>query len=68
MNHAPYSQLIVFEFLAAFLFVYGNLCSTSIYESDAQAEGVFFMAICFSGALCGANINPVITIANCLKK
>lgn len=26
------------------------------------------MAIFFSGPLCGANINPVITISNCLKK
>jgi glycerol uptake facilitator-like aquaporin len=26
------------------------------------------MAICFSGSLCGANLNPVITISNCLKK
>jgi len=26
------------------------------------------MAILFSGPFCGANINPVITISNCLKK
>jgi len=35
---------------------------------DAQAAGTLLMAIFFSGLLCGANVNPTITLANFLKK
>ena len=68
MNLADNTQTFIFEFIAIFLFTYGYTCFISINEIDAQATGCLLMAILFSGPFCGANINPVITISNCLKK
>lgn len=68
MNQADGLQTCTFEFIAVFLFTYGYTCSLSIFEVDAQAAGCLLIAICFSGSFCGANINPMVTISNCLKK
>ena len=68
MNKAPHTQTFVFEFLAMFLFTYGYSCSISITEVDVQAAGSLFLAMALTGPVCGANVNPVITIANFLKR
>jgi hypothetical protein len=68
MNLASRTQLFIFEFAAVFLFTYTYNCSVSSFETDAQAAGALLMAIFFSGSLCGANINPAITLSNFLKK
>lgn len=68
MAKASYAQIITFEALAVFLFLYGYHCSISVFEVDAQASGCLLMAIAFTGSLSGGNINPIITASNCLKK
>lgn len=68
MNEAPLLQIFLFECLAVFLFTYGYLCAISYVGNDMQAAGLLLLAIGISGSLCGANINPVITLSNCLKK
>lgn len=68
MNIASPQQLFLFEFAAVFLFTYAYNCSVSVFEVDAQAAGGLLMAIFFSGSLCGANINPMVTLSNFFKK
>jgi len=38
------------------------------YEVDTQAAGAILMAICLTTPFCGANLNPMVTLSNCLKK
>lgn len=67
MNKASHSQTFVFEFLGMFLFTYGYSCSISISQVDVEAAGSLFLAMVLTGPVCGANLNPVITVANFLK-
>ena len=51
-----------------FIFTY-TLCSAMVaYEVDTQAAGAILMAICLTTPFCGANLNPMVTLSNCLKK
>ena len=68
MNDAPHLQIFVFECLAVFLFTFGYLCAITCVGNDMQAAGMLLVSIGVCGSLCGANINPVITLSNCLKK
>lgn len=68
MNEAPRLQLFVFECLGVFLFMFGYLCAITFIGNDMQAAGLLLVSIGICGSLCGANINPVITLSNCLKK
>jgi glycerol uptake facilitator-like aquaporin len=68
MNDAKPSQLFVFEFIGVFLFTFGY-CSVVInYEIDAQAASSILTAIFVVAPLTGANLNPMITLSNCIKK
>lgn len=35
---------------------------------DAQAAGAILIAIFMMTPFCGANINPMVTLSNCIKK
>ena len=68
MNHASKAQIFAFECLAVFLFTYGYSSAVSAYEVDAQAASSSLMAIFLAAPLSGANLSPMITLSNCLKK
>lgn len=38
------------------------------FEVDTQAAGAILMAICLTTPFCGANLNPMVTISNCLSR
>jgi hypothetical protein len=68
MNQAGYPQLFIYEMVATFIFTYGFTCYNHKYEIDAQAAGSMLLAFCISGSLSAANINPIVTLSNILKK
>lgn len=67
MNMASSAQLVVFEFIAVFLFTFTICSSTSVFEYDIQAAGAMLMATCLTAPFCGANLSPMVTLSNCLK-
>ena len=68
MNDAKKSQLFVFEFIGVFLFTFGYCSAVVDYELDSQAASSTLMAIFIVAPLTGANLNPMITFSNCIKK
>lgn len=68
MVKASFNQLFLYETIGMFVFMYGMLCFSQVQELDAQVSLVAFIAIVVSGFLCGANLNPAITLSNCIRK
>ena len=38
------------------------------FEVDTQAAGAILMAISLATPFCGANLNPMVTLSNCIKR
>ena len=51
-----------------FLFTFGYSSAVIDYEIDAQAASSTLIAIFVAAPLTGANLNPMITLSNCIKK
>ena len=68
MNNASIYQLFAFEFTAAFLFTFAFCSSMIEYEEATQAAGAILMAISLATPLCGANINPMVSLSSCIKR
>lgn len=68
MNQASKYQIFSFEFVAVSFFAYGYCSAVSNQELDAQAATSTLMAIFMTAPFCGANLNPMVSFSNCLKK
>lgn len=69
MNKAPSTQILFYESLATFIFVFGCSCLNGyVVELDVLYVVFLLFAICLSGGLTGGNINPGVTIGNYFRK
>lgn len=68
MNQAPTPQIFFCEFIAVLLFAFGFSSSVNFIEIDTQAAASILMAIFLTTPFCGANLNPMVTLSNCIKK
>jgi glycerol uptake facilitator-like aquaporin len=68
MNNASPVQLFSFEFVAVFLFTFTFCSAVNEGEVDTQAAGAILLVIALTTSFCGANLNPVVTLANCVKR
>ncbi len=66
MTKASYLQLLFYEAFAALIYIYGITCFRSPLTLDFYCPILISIVIC--APVCGANLNPSITLSTFLRK
>ena len=68
MNRALQLQLILYEVVGMFIFIYGISCFPCNIRLELETMVSLLIAIVICAPLCGANLNPAITLCNFFRK